>query len=87
VVHTAKFTVAWQATGGGPGAKFFDVRYRDRRPGHPFGAFQALVDHTAAHHKGFTGTFGREYCFSARAIDAGGNVSPFGPEHCVTVSH
>jgi predicted outer membrane repeat protein len=87
VVHTAKFTVAWEVTGGGPAAKFFDVRYRDRLPGHPFGAFHDLVLHTTAHHKGFTGTFGREYCFSADAFDPGGNISPFGPQHCVTVSH
>jgi hypothetical protein len=35
----------------------------------------------------YSGDFGVEYCFSARAVDAGGHPSPFGPERCVTVGH
>jgi predicted outer membrane repeat protein len=85
-VHQATFTVAW-AVPGGVGAPKFDVRYRARRPGHPLGAFHGLADHTTAHHRSFTGMFGFEYCFSARAVDAGGNLSPFGAERCVTVKH
>jgi len=88
VVHQATFTVAWQAPGGAAGAAKFDVRYRDQQIGHPpFGAFHLLRDHTAAHHASFTGTFGFRYCFSARAVDAGGNLSPFGPARCVNVQH
>jgi len=85
VEHVATFTVAWAVTGGGPAAKTFDVRYRGRKPGHAFGPFHSLADHTTHLHQSFTGQFGLEYCFSARATDEGGNTSPFGPERCVSV--
>jgi hypothetical protein len=64
------------------------VRYRSRSAGGgQFGAYHSLLDHTALKHTTFTAMFGREYCFSARAIDAGGNVSPFGAERCAKVVH
>ena len=89
VVHQTQFTVAWRIPGGGPGAAFFDVRYRDRPAGGgPFGAFHSLLDHTTARHASFIAPqFGLQFCFSARAVDAGGTTSPFGPEHCVKVRH
>jgi CSLREA domain-containing protein len=88
-IHQATLQVAWRIPGGGggAGAKAFDVRYRDRQSGHPFGSFHSLLDHATARHTSFTAMFGFEYCFSARAIDAGGNGSPFGNERCVNVSH
>jgi CSLREA domain-containing protein len=87
-VHQAHVTVAWLVPGGPAGAKFFDVRYRDRPAGGGgFGAYHSLLDHTALKHTTFTATFGLQYCFSARAIDAGGNQSPFGAERCVKVVH
>jgi hypothetical protein len=46
-----------------------------------------VLDHTNKHHTPFVAMFGFRYCFSARAVDAGGNLSPFGPERCVNVTH
>jgi hypothetical protein len=87
-VHQAHLTVAWVVPGGAAGAKFFDVRYRDRPAGGgQFGAFHSLLAHTTVKHTIFTATFGLQYCFSVRAIDAGGNPSPFGAERCVKVVH
>jgi CSLREA domain-containing protein len=86
-VHQSTFTVAWLVPGG-KGAAKFDVRYRDHAVGHPpFGAFHSLLDHTPKHHAPFTAMFGFRYCFSARAVDQGGNLSPFGRERCVNVTH
>ena len=87
-VHHDDLTVAWVVPGGAAGAKFFDVRYRDRPAGGgQFGAYHSLLDHTTLKHTTFTAMFGFQYCFSARATDVGGNQSPFGAERCVKVVH
>jgi len=84
-VHVETFTVAWNAAAAGSAA--FDVRDRRRADGTTtFGAFHPFKKGTAAQTSPFTGAFGFEYCFSARAIDRGGHAGPFGPERCVDVT-
>jgi predicted outer membrane repeat protein len=86
-VHTAHFTVAWGAPGATPGIGTFDVRSRSKPLGGSFGSFHAFRSGTTAHQATFTAEFGRQYCFSARVNDPGGNASRYGPERCVSVTH
>jgi CSLREA domain-containing protein len=87
-VHHRTFTLAWKTAHAGPGTGAFDVRFRQRAIGAPgFGSFHAFRGDTTARSGPFTGEFGHQYCFSARAIDSGGNRANYGPERCVRVTH
>jgi hypothetical protein len=85
-VHVRTFPVAWTAPRAGSAG--FDVRYRRRAIGSPtFGGFHPVASGTAQRSTSFTAEFGFEYCFSARAIDAGGHASVYGPPRCTQVTH
>lgn len=76
-----RFQVSWNAGE----ASSYDVRYRQAGFSWNFEApvtWQAATVSTGAF---FTGTSGRTYCFSARAMDASLNSSDFGAEKCTAV--
>jgi CSLREA domain-containing protein len=87
ILHHRSFTVAWNAPGASAGAASFDVRFRRRTIGaQQFGSFHLFREDTTTKSATFTGDFGFEYCFSARAIDRGGHPSTFGPERCTKLT-
>ncbi|MFL5797670.1 MAG: choice-of-anchor Q domain-containing protein [Actinomycetota bacterium] len=87
-LHHRAFTFAWNSPGGRAGTASFDVRFHRRTIGaSQFGRFHAFLTHTTIRSATFTGDFGFEYCFSARAVDRGGHPSTFGPERCTEVTH
>ncbi|MGH2819642.1 MAG: hypothetical protein ACRDJ5_03200 [Actinomycetota bacterium] len=85
--RNTSFPISW---GGGSdalsGLANYDVRYRSAAATSAvFGPFVVHHSGTTATSSTFTGTPGRTYCFSVRARDNAGNVSPYGPQKCTTI--
>ena len=80
-----EFAVSWWARDSLSKVESYDVRYRAATPRRDFGGFRTYRDATTATTATFTGTYGNQYCFSARARDRAGNVSGWGLERCTVV--
>ncbi|MBK8460273.1 MAG: hypothetical protein IPL43_08925 [Micropruina sp.] len=81
--------VSWAATDqGGSGVAIYDVRYRKALLGSGFGAFiyPTAQQSTTTTSTTLTGEQGSEYCVSARATDAAGNVGAWTTETCTAVA-
>jgi hypothetical protein len=75
--------VAWSGNDAGSGIGSFDVRTRRAsRRARGFGGFTLLRDHVHATSARLKGVPGTTACFSSRARDAAGNVSPYSAERC-----
>jgi hypothetical protein len=76
-------TVAWAGKDAGSGVASFDVRVRRAAlgSGH-FGAYHSVRQATHAHSVRVAGVPGATSCFSVRARDKAGNVSPYSAERC-----
>lgn len=68
-----------------PAVASYDVRYRRAAWNGSFAAAVTWLGATAAVGKSFTGTPGSIYCFSVRARDTMGTLSPWTGENCTAV--
>jgi hypothetical protein len=84
-ILTPTFTVSWSGGDAASGTSSYDVQYRSAGYKGVFGApvlWQSAVTGTSA---SFTGSPGSTYCYSARALDAVGNLSPWSAEKCTAL--
>jgi hypothetical protein len=84
-ILTPAFSVSWSGGDAASGTSSYDVQYRSAGYKGVFGApvlWQSAVTATSA---SFTGTPGSTYCFSARALDAVGNLSTWSAEKCTAL--
>jgi hypothetical protein len=82
---TRTFSISWSGGDGASGTAGYDVQYRSAGYNGVFGApvlWQAATTATSA---SFTGSPGSTYCFSTRALDAVGNLSPWSAESCTAL--
>ncbi len=77
--------VRWSATAAGSGIARYDVRYRSASLSTDFGPFVTWLAATRKQTATFAGKPGTTYCFSVRATDFDGNVSPWADERCTSV--
>ena len=77
--------VAWSATPGAAAVTSFDVRYRRAAWNGDLGGYLTSRVGTTSASATFTGLAGSTYCFSVRAHDALGSVSPWTTETCTAV--
>ena len=79
------FVVNWSAKDDESGVANYDVRYRRtdwRGSSHPIRSWLHATTTTGA---SFRGAPGSTYCFSTRARDRAGNVSPWSPRRCTAL--
>jgi calcineurin-like phosphoesterase family protein len=79
------FVVNWSAKDGESGVANYDVRYRRtdwRGSSYPI---RSLLLATTSTEVSFRGVAGSTYCFSTRARDRAGNVSPWSPRRCTAL--
>ena len=80
------FPLTWTATdGAGSGVANYTVRVQSAGTSGGFGAFTNVIAGTALTTTNFTGTAGRTYCFSVKAVDNAGNASIFGAAKCTAI--
>jgi hypothetical protein len=79
------FAVAWSAPNSSGTVASYDVRYQSASTGGGFSAWTTWQSATTAPTAGFTGTPGSTYCFSARARDAGGNLTRWSASKCTAI--
>ena len=77
--------VSWSAVSGSAAVTAYDVRYRRAAWNGGFGSYVTWLGFTAATNSIFGGSTGSTYCFSVRAHDALGSVSPWTAETCTGV--
>ena len=79
------FVVNWSAKDGESGVANYDVRYQRtdwRGSSHPRRSWLLATTSTDA---SFRGVAGSTYCFSTRARDRAGNLSPWSPRRCTAL--
>ena len=77
--------VAWNASPGSAAVTAFDVQYRRAAWNGSFGPYVSWLLLSGATSSTFGGSTGSTYCFSVRAHDALGSVSPWTAETCTGV--
>ena len=77
--------VTWSATPGAAAVTSFDVRYQRAAWNGNLGGYRTSIAGTTSASATFTGLAGSTYCFSVRAHDALGSISPWTTETCTTV--
>jgi hypothetical protein len=82
---STSFPVAWTGTPGGTAIAGYDVQVRRAAYNGAFGSPTAWKTAIAATSATFSGVAGSTYCFSARAVEAGGKHGAWGPEVCTAV--
>ena len=85
LLATNAWPVRWSAVPGTRPVASHDVRYRRAAWNGSFGGYATWLSATAATGARFTGSPGSTYCFSARARDTLGLVSPWTAETCTAV--
>jgi hypothetical protein len=85
VTLSTKPGAAWSATDpGGTGVANYDAQYTVAPYNGPYSAWAAWKTATTATTGTIIGTYGRTFCFHARARDRAGNVSPW-VQRCTSV--
>jgi hypothetical protein len=79
------FAVAWSAPNSSGTVASYDVRYQSASTGGGFSAWTTWQSATTDATADFTGTPGSTYCFSARARDAGGNLTRWSASKCTAI--
>ncbi|MDQ1685402.1 MAG: trimeric autotransporter adhesin [Frankiaceae bacterium] len=84
VTTTATSTVNYSASDAGTGVASYDVRYRAAGPAAAFGAYQSPAGFSNRTGSSASATIGvgTTICWSIRARDHAGNLSPWTPDHC-----
>jgi hypothetical protein len=82
---TRTFTVSWTGGDDASGTAGYAVQYRTAGYDGVFGAAALWQSATTATSASFAASPGWTYCFSARALDAVGNVSPWSAESCTAL--
>ena len=85
VQATTRFQVGWSATAGSAPVTNYDVRRRSARSGGSFGSYATWLSGTTATRATVSSARGTTWCFSVRAHDADGGVSPWSAERCTSV--
>ena len=78
----ASFVVSWGGLAGTASIVSYDVRYRRAPWNGSFGAYGTWLAATGSTRGSFLGATGSTYCFSVRAHDSIGAVSPWSAETC-----
>ncbi|HEX5616501.1 MAG TPA: hypothetical protein VFZ83_15205 [Acidimicrobiia bacterium] len=84
VTLTTTVPVAWEGSDTS-GIDHFDVQRRTASWSGGFGAPTTHIADTDATSAPHPGTYGRTYCFSARATDTFANVSAYSPAKCTSI--
>jgi hypothetical protein len=79
------FSISWSGGDNASGTAGYDVQYRTAGYNGVFGAPVLWQPATTATSASFTGSPGSTYCFSTRALDAVGNISPWSAESCTAL--
>jgi hypothetical protein len=79
------FSVSWSGSDAASGTTAYDVQHRSAGYNGVFGAPVLWQAGTSATSALFSGSPGSTYCFSTRALDAVGNVSPWSVEKCTAL--
>ncbi|HYN35393.1 MAG TPA: hypothetical protein VEV82_00295, partial [Actinomycetota bacterium] len=79
------FPVAWSGIDSSSGLADFDVSLRQGSYGQPLGSNTAWYKATTASGAAFSGVPGYTYCFSVRARDNAGNLSPTSADRCTAI--
>jgi hypothetical protein len=82
---TRTFSISWSGGDGASGTAGYDVQYRSAGYDGVFGPPVLWQSATTATSASFTGSPGSTYCFSTRALDAVGNLSPWSAESCTAL--
>jgi hypothetical protein len=82
---TRTFSISWSGGDGASGTAGYDVQYRSAGYDGVFGPPMLWQSATTATSASFTGSPGSTYCFSTRALDAVGNLSPWSAESCTAL--
>jgi hypothetical protein len=77
--------LAWSARPALAPVTSYDIRYRVARWYGGFGSWTTYHGSKVGNRASFVGTPGRTYCFSLRAHDADGNLSPWTTQTCTAV--
>jgi hypothetical protein len=82
---TRTFSISWSGGDAASGTAGYDVQYRTAGYNGVFGEPVLWQSATTATSASFRGSPGSTYCFSARAVDGVGNVSPWSAERCTAL--
>jgi hypothetical protein len=87
VTLSTNVSAAWSGTDnpGGTGVANYDMRYSVAPWNGAFGLWNYWRSPTTATSAVIPGTYGRTFCFQARARDRAGNLSAFTPLRCTTI--